>query len=35
VCVCKSGIFSHCIISAEKVCISLEVFMINYSTETM
>jgi hypothetical protein len=31
--VCKSGIFSHHISSVEKVCISLELLMINYSSK--
>jgi hypothetical protein len=31
--VCKRGIFSHPIINIEKVCISLELFMTNYSSK--
>jgi hypothetical protein len=30
---CKSGIFSHHIISFEKLCLSLELFIINYSNK--
>jgi len=32
-CACKSGIFSHHVLSVEKVFISLEVFIINDSSK--